>query len=208
MKEVVLTIIGAIVTLSVAYINNLGGIATYMSNRKKNSTEKKRLLKDKQEPESNKQEIESDLIPDQKEEMEIQPQIEENKNNDEELKVYILDDNVDDIEFVVRVVKKMGERYEQFSDKEKHLARIPNTPNIHIIDHYLRMGYGWEILVELKRRNKRNFVILYSGTQDKKTVSGYEPYKIDRVIYKDDPDRMILLENAIREGLNLIRGIH
>lgn len=183
MKEIIGIIITGIFAVLVAYMN-----------RRNNHRKKEINLLPPQENEPENEETE--------------PEMEEETYQEEPKKdviIFILDDNPDDIRLVVRVIKNMGERYETFTNKDTYLEEIPNTANVHIIDHYLTSGYGWEILIELKKRNKSNFVILYSGTQDKTTLLDYTPYKINEVVYKDHPDVRKLLEAAIQNGLNEIR---
>lgn len=172
----------------IALITVIGGIAVAFMNNKRLTKKKHSII----EPEQPEEKIEEDNLI-------------ENISQNVEVLIFILDDNIDDIKLVTRVIEKMGEKCLTFINKDDYLENIPSSANVHIIDHYLTVGYGWEILLELKKRNRSNFVILYSGTQDKKTVEGYRPYKIDQVVYKDDIDSKVLLEKAILEGLNSIR---
>lgn len=185
MKEVIIT-----------FITVIGGIVVAIINNKRKEAKLKKEAKTVNKIE--------DAIIEDVEIIESYPMLNIYTNKD--VVIFLLDDNIDDTEVVERVIKKMGEKSKTFTEKDEYLMAIPSTANVHIIDHYLSLGYGWEILLELKRRNKLNFVILYSGTKDKKTVEEYKPYKIDEVIYKDDPDNLILLERVIRKGLISIRG--
>lgn len=122
--------------------------------------------------------------------------------------IFILDDNADELELMERhVLRDLGRPYKMFLDEKELLKEIPKGINIFIIDHFLLQMSGLEIAKKIKDAHPDNFIILFSGTKSDKTLSDYIEMKIDRFIFKDNPDNYALLRKAINDGITITSNI-
>lgn len=120
-----------------------------------------------------------------------------------EVKIFVLDDSRDDLDLIEdMVLKKQSNQYETFDDESYFLKRLPSTRNVYIIDHFLIKTHGIYILQKLKEKNRGNFVISFSGTQNDQVYSDYVKEGVDRYIYKNNKDAYPNLAEAIREGIS------
>lgn len=128
----------------------------------------------------------------------------ENKNT----VIFILDDNREELELMERhVLRSLGYVYEMFVDEKELLSKIPKGVNIFIIDHFLFQMSGLEIAKKIKDANEDNFIILFTGSKSDKTISDYIEMKIDRFVYKNNPDNYALLRKAINDGITIISNL-
>lgn len=130
---------------------------------------------------------------------EVQKVIQKVENQTREIFILVLDDNEDDLFLVKRLLDKMGEKGEFFRKIDDLLARVPDESHIYIIDYYLVGMYGTYIEIEVKKRNKDNFVIRFTGMDDEENRK-QDAHEADVVIFKNHKDTVKLLSNAIMEG--------
>lgn len=124
--------------------------------------------------------------------------------------IFVLDDDEDDLEFIEEfVLKKLDHPYKLYTDEKQFLDELPQGVNIFVVDHFLMQTgvSGLDIAQKIKNVNENNFIIVYSGTQNDKTISDYVEMKIDRFVYKNNPDNYALLKKAITDGLAITSNL-
>lgn len=125
------------------------------------------------------------------------------KTRNKEVCVLVLDDNPDDLEQIERVIKRTGKKYELYSDEDLYLAKLTDSVDVHIIDHFLQKRSGLEVLKEIKQRNIANYVIAYTGTKDENTIIEYLNAGINKYIDKNNPDHLKQLAKYLNEGIRV-----
>lgn len=126
------------------------------------------------------------------------------KRDSKDVKIFVLDDDEDDLSFIEKIVQRTGNKYEMFNVWEELVNKVPDGKNVFIIDHFLVGADGLRILEKLKEKNDGNFVISFTGSQSDKVISDYIIAGVDRFVYKNNPDWEKMLEKAINDGIVVV----
>jgi DNA-binding NtrC family response regulator len=85
------------------------------------------------------------------------------------LNLFIVDDNkllVTDLKHYLQTRFGVGVNISTFNDGESCLEKVDKTTNIVILDYYLDGKNGLEILKEIKEKNEKTEVIMFSSNED------------------------------------------
>lgn len=129
-------------------------------------------------------------------------------------KLFLIDNDKEMLDLVIEGLHKNNiVNYKEFHDVDAALESIGYDMNVILLDHYLNNGRtGVEVTIELKKRNRNNFIIGFSAVEDPKILKKYINSDIDRWIDKSliDSQRGMMIVNAqiveyVTEGVVTIR---
>ncbi len=125
-------------------------------------------------------------------------------------KLFLVDDDREDLEDMIIELKKNNIiNFKEFYNSNEMLNEIGNDISIVVLDHYLGITTGVEVTKELKRRNRYNFVIGYSGVNDPDILEEYINCDIDRWVNKNKKAK-IRFEDLIKHittGVERIKDV-
>lgn len=135
--------------------------------------------------------------------------IETNNHFNEDIYVYVIDDNSDDLVMIKRAFDRVKTiLYKLYTDENLLVEKLPDGVHVYIIDNLLRGSgkSGLDILRIILNKNKRNFTIAYVGSDDEQLKGKYEDAGVNRFIVKSIPVEKSLKElvKCVLEGIELV----
>lgn len=125
-------------------------------------------------------------------------------------KLFLVDDDREDLE---EMIEKLRENniinFFEFQNSNDLLDAIGDDISIVVLDHYLVGTNGIKVTIQLKQRNRYNFVIGYSGVSDPEILEEYINCDIDRWVNKNkkSKERFEDLVKHITTGVERIKDI-
>ena len=129
--------------------------------------------------------------------------------SDSVISVYVIDDDSDDLFFVQQAFDKEEKiTYVLSTNLEIFKENLPIDPNVYVIDNkFIGSGErGIDILRLIIKKNKNNFSIAYTASDDEKTRNEYDDAGVDRFVYKNNNSEKSLktLVQYVLEGVELV----
>jgi RNA polymerase sigma factor (sigma-70 family) len=114
--------------------------------------------------------------------------------------VYVVDDEPNVRQVVVRYLEQLGHDSQEFSSAESFLARpADDRPACLLLDVHLATGTGFDLLEELKRRDAAIPTIFMTGAGD--IPMSVKAMKAGAVEFLEKPLRLAALQPAIEHAL-------
>lgn len=108
---------------------------------------------------------------------------------DDTINILVLDDNIDDREFIENVIKDLyiaQGMYNLFSTKEEMFKYLGVSIHIVILDHLLEGESAFPVFQEIRIRNEGTFIIISTAYDDADTILMYMNNDADRFASKRD----------------------
>lgn len=120
---------------------------------------------------------------------------------------YVLDDDLDELEILKFHLEEVcGVHLEFFTDITDFINGIQHGMHIGIIDHRLNASVdGIEVGRMVLQKNPTMFLILYSGSNDKKVWQRATNSGFSGLIDKNDPHSILQIADMVAEQKEIIR---
>lgn len=123
-------------------------------------------------------------------------------------KLYIVEDDAEDLNDMISFLRDHDIiNFIEFKDADDLLQAVGNEICIIILDHDLRKTNGIQVTRELKKRNRYNFIIGYSGISDPTILKQYINCDIDKWVDKNEKNCLNQLLAFIIEGVDKIKDV-
>lgn len=126
------------------------------------------------------------------------------------VEIYVVDDDPDELERIRELFEDTkDEKFHFVEDVNDFLEKQENRVDVAVIDHYFNsMPRGMEIMLKIMEANPAAWVIILSGSQEKKMVERYLNADAFRFVDKNDSDYRGLLSKYVHQAINRAKGMH
>lgn len=122
--------------------------------------------------------------------------------------ILVLDDNISDLEFIARHLKKNGiTDFKLFDNPDLFLKEIDEDVITVVLDHQLGVTTGFEIMEDVIDLNPICFIIILSGNSDPHIIMEYGNHDAFRYVLKNDEgylDKIVFYIRQAEDRLNRI----